>query len=262
MCATGTQSTVIELQHRADNNLHGVSYIRGPRLHFSCRIRSFSTQRLISAILMVTGSLSAAWAAEPSTLTSLASVHALRYAEASEGIPVACEATVVYSRGYETLLFVEDGDAALFVNPPSTASLLPGDRIFIKGKTQGSFRPLVVASAITLLHHGAPPRPKQATFGELIRAQFDSELVTVRAKVRAADLVVSPVAPQRSARLQLLMDGGHIEANVDSDDERALNELLDDEVEITGVAAGKFDDKMQQTGTVLYVSCACEHKDP
>ena len=203
---------------------------------------------------MGTSPVSGAWAAGPSTLTSLASVHALSNAEASEGISVACEATVVYSRGYESLLFVEDGDAALFVNPPTTAALLPGDRIFIKGKTQDSFRPLIVASTITLLHHGAPPGPKQATFGELIRAQFDAELVTVRAKVRAADLVISAVAPQRSARLQLIMDGGHIEANVDSDDERALNELLDNEVEITGVAAGKFDDKMQQTGIVLYVS--------
>jgi diguanylate cyclase (GGDEF)-like protein len=50
------------------------------------------------------------------------------------------------------------------------------------------------------------------------------------------------------------MDDGHIEANVESDNERALKDLLDDEVEITGVAAGKFDDKMQQTGVVLYVS--------
>jgi len=91
-----------------------------------------------------------------------------------------------------------------------------------------------------------------ATFDELIRAQYDCQLVTVRATVRAADLVGS--APKRSARLQLLMDGGHIEANLDSDDQSTLKSLLDDEVEITGIAAGRFDDKMQQTGIVLYVS--------
>ncbi|HUX44984.1 MAG TPA: hypothetical protein VMV57_09565, partial [Terracidiphilus sp.] len=82
------------------------------------------------AVLLVAGSVSGAWAAGPFTLTSLASVHALSNAEASKGISVACKATVVYSRGYESLLFVEDGDAALFVNPPTTAALLPGDRIF------------------------------------------------------------------------------------------------------------------------------------
>ena len=52
----------------------------------------------------------------------------------------------------------------------------------------------------------------------------------------------------------MLTDGGHIEVNLDSDDENAIKDLLDAEVEVTGVAAGKFDDKMQQTGVVLYVS--------
>jgi diguanylate cyclase (GGDEF)-like protein len=203
---------------------------------------------------MSSSSFFAVWAEEPGTLTSLGAVHALSNAEASHAIPAAFEATVVYSRGYEHLLFVQDGDAAFFVNPPTTASLLPGDRVFINGETQGSFRPLVVASSINLLHRGALPKPARATFDELIRAEYDSRLVTVHAHVRAVDLVVSAVAPQRSARLQLLMDGGHIEANVDSDDESALKSMLDDEIEISGVAAGKFDDKMQQTGIVLYVS--------
>src|SRR5208337_385295 len=54
--------------------------------------------------------------------------------------------------------------------------------------------------------------------------------------------------------------GGHFEANLDSDDADALKNLLDTEVEITGVAAGKFDDKMQQTGIVLYVSSLADIK--
>ena len=93
-----------------------------------------------------------------------------------------------------------------------------------------------------------------ATFDDLIRARFDSRLVTVVAQVRAVDFVGNAAAQKRSARLQLLTDGGHIEANIDSDDEKTLKDLLDDEIEITGVSAGKFDDKMQQTGVVLYVS--------
>ena len=199
-------------------------------------------------------SLSTAFASEQGPLTTLRAVHALRNTEADHGIPVAFEATVVYSRGYESLLFVQDGDAAIFVKPATQESLIPGDRIFIKGMTQGSFRPLVVASAITLLRHGNLPKPMSATFDELIRAQYDCRLVSVHATVRAVDRVVSSAARVGSTRLQLAMDGGHIEAYVDSDDEQRLENLLDDDVEITGVAAGKFDDKMQQTGVVLYVS--------
>ena len=219
-----------------------------------CFSRSFLLQKLIVLAALVLTFRSAAWASESVTLTSLHAIHSLGNSEASRAIPAAFQATVVYSRGYESLLFVQDGDEALFVAPPTTAALLPGDRIFIKGKTQGSFRPLVVASSITLLNHGSLPNPRAATFGELIRAQYDARLVTVHAIVRAADLVGNVATQRRSARLQLVTDAGHIEANVDSDNERALKGLLDDEVEITGVAAGKFDDKMQQTGVVLYVS--------
>jgi diguanylate cyclase (GGDEF)-like protein len=72
--------------------------------------------------------------------------------------------------------------------------------------------------------------------------------------------VVSPAASVRSARLQLVTEGGHFEANLDTDDTYALKDLLDAEVEITGAAAGKFDDKMQQTGVVLYVSSLTDIK--
>ena len=211
-------------------------------------------RKLLAVLAAVLISFSAAFASQQGTLTTLRAVHALSNTEADHAIPIAFEATVVYSRGYESLLFVQDGDEALFVKPATKATLVPGDRIFIKGETQGSFRPLVVASAITLLHHGTIPKPMPATFDELIRGQYDSRLVSVHATVRAVDLVVSPASPVRSARLQLVMDGGPIEANIDSDDDRRLKDLLDDDVEITGVAAGKFDDKMQQTGVVLYVS--------
>jgi diguanylate cyclase (GGDEF)-like protein len=220
-----------------------------------CSTATFLLRISILTLAIAAAASSTAWAAEPTTLTSLRAVHALSNAEASRAVPAAFEATVVFTRAYDGLLFVQDGDSALFVTPYISApTLRSGDRIFVKGTTQASFRPLVVASAISLLHGGSVPKPTPASFEELIRAQYDCQLVTVRAKVRAADLVTAAGTPIRSARLQLLMDGGHIEANVNSDDESALKNLLDDEVEITGVVAGRFDDKMQLTGIVLYVS--------
>ena len=195
-----------------------------------------------------------ALSAGPQILTSLSDVHRLTNQQANNAISVAFEATVVYSRGSESLLFVQDDDAALFVRPPSTSQWIPGDRIFIQGTTQGSFRPLVVARSINLAHHGQLPSPVQTTWTQMIQAKFDCRLAVVRAKVRAADLVISPSSSIRSARLQLLMEGGHLEAYVDSDNEQALTDLLDADVEITGIVAGKFDDKMEQTGIVLYVS--------
>lgn len=188
-------------------------------------------------------------------LISIEAVHAIDNAQASHGTPVSIDATVTYSRGYQRILFVQDNDFAIFVAAPNSDSYTPGDRIHINGKTAPSFRPIIQANSITILRHGEIPAPVPANFGGLIRAQFDSKLVKVRAKVRAADIVTARNASQmRSARLQLTVEGGHLEAYVDNDEEAKLNSLLDAEVEITGVAAGKFDDKMQQTGVVLYAA--------
>ena len=205
------------------------------------------------AVLAMILALAAATAAEPTPLQSLQAIVALTNAEARQALPVAFEATVTYFRGYENLLFVQDGDACIFVRPVSDIALAPGDRILVRGTTQGSFRPIVISTSLTLLHHGPPLKPLPARFDELIRGINDSRLISLRAVVRAADIILSGANTVRSARLQMLSESGHFEANLDCDDEAALKDLLDSEVDITGVAAGKFDNKMQQTGVVLYV---------
>ena len=207
-----------------------------------------------AAFLLAVASLSTAYCAQPDTLTSLGAIHFLSNAEADRAIPVAFEATASYVHG-SGLLLVQDGDFGIFIQqPPTGPKLLSGDRVFIKGTTMGRYRPIVMASAITLLHHGQPPKPEAATFTELIAGQLDAKLVTVHARVRAADIVHVGPNLEPSSRLQLLMDGGTIEANLDGGDENTLKGLLDDEVEVTGVAGGYFDDKMQLTGVVLHVS--------
>jgi diguanylate cyclase (GGDEF)-like protein len=224
-------------------------------------IGSSPIKRLLPAVAILLACGMAAWAAAPAPLTTLSAIHTLTNAQASQAPPVAFEATVSYFRGYDRLLFVQDSDVAIFVLPPTTdGKLLPGDRVLVRGTMQKSFRPIVVANSITLLHHGAPPKPVPVGFDELIRAEYDSMRVTVHAEVRAADMVLNSGNPVHSIRLQLNTDGGHLEANVDCDPAGVLEKLMDAEVEITGAAAGKFDDKMQNTGVVLYVSSLADVK--
>jgi diguanylate cyclase (GGDEF)-like protein len=193
-------------------------------------------------------------AATPAPLTALAAIAALDNAHAREALPVDFEAIVVFSRGYENILFVQDGKDAIFVRPPSHASYLQGDRLRIHGKTQNSFRPIVVSDILTLVGHAAPPKPVEATFWDLVSADLDCHMVRARGRVRSADLNGTEGGVIRNARLQLVTDGGHFEVDIDSGDELALKGLLDAEVEVTGAAAGKFDDKMQQTGSVVYAA--------
>ena len=167
---------------------------------------------------------------------------------------VAFAATVTYRREGETTLFVEDAGEGIYVWASADIKLTPGDRVLVRGKAQDSFRPIVIAASVTLLHHGHLPAPVAATFDELIHGQHDATLVTVRASVHSADMVAGGDA------MELLADGGLINAYIDSRDPSALSGLLDAEVEATGVASARFDGKMQQTGIALAVPSLADIK--
>lgn len=190
--------------------------------------------------------------AQPVPLTSLHAIRALTNAQASKALPVEFEATVTYVRTYQQMLFVQDGDAAIYVDWATQNLLEPGDRVSITGTTKDSFRPIVVAKSVTLVHHGTLPPPVPATFDQLIHGDMDARLVTVNATVRDADTVIN--LNVRSTLLQLHTDGGEIDAAVDVDNQELLSSLLDAEVQVTGAVSGRFDGKMQQTGIVLHVS--------
>jgi diguanylate cyclase (GGDEF)-like protein len=211
-------------------------------------------KRSILAFVFILAWTVAAQATPPTALTTLRQIHALSNGEGNKGFPVAFEATVTYVRSNESILFVQDEDVAVFVLiTPDVDFLRPGDRVRIKGKTSGSFNPIVIPDNVTVLHHGVLPNAVPATFGQLIKAQFDCRLVSVRGVVRSADVRPSGNGSSHSGQLQMLTESGRVEVNLDIDDARVLSDLLDTEVEITGASAGKFDDKMQLTGTVLYV---------
>ncbi|MGA3343900.1 MAG: GGDEF domain-containing protein [Terracidiphilus sp.] len=223
-------------------------------------------KRLIPVVALILGWSSATSAAAPAVLTTLRAVHHLNNSEASQELPVAFEATVTFFRGSERTLFVQDGDVAIYVRAGTDAKLSPGDRVLIQGKTHPDFQPDVVSDRITFLHHGTLPKPVPATFDELISTRRDCMLVTVRGVVRAVDLqrrrdVRNPSLPMHTlAHAQLLMDGGYIEAFIDSDDASALSDLLDAEVEVTGAAGESFDGKLQPTGADIDVSSLADVK--
>jgi diguanylate cyclase (GGDEF)-like protein len=209
-------------------------------------------KRLILAFGVILGWAVALSAAAPAPLTTLRAIQALSNAEADQGLPVAFEATVTYFNSSLNTLFVQDNGAGVYVTPKPDARLVSGDRILIRGKTQGSFRPIVISASITLLHHGAQPTPLPATFSELIRREDDCTLVTVRGIVRTIDS--DPDLDADSVLLEVLTEGGYITAIAGHFTAAELEDLLDAEVEVTGVAGGQFDGKVQMRGIQLSVS--------
>jgi diguanylate cyclase (GGDEF)-like protein len=200
----------------------------------------------------------AAWAQAP--LNSLSAIAKLTNAQASQMPAVDFVATVTYFRGYENTLFVEDGRSAIFVNASPSLKLVPGDLVRVRGVLRPSFRPYVDGRAITVLGHGPLPAPVPTTFEEMIQAEKDCVLVTVRATIRSADIAPTTRAPVPTTFLQMLVDGGPVDATVDSSDSSVLAGLLDAEVEITGIASGEFDNKMQETGVLLHVQSLADVK--
>ena len=193
-----------------------------------------------------------AWAAASAPLTSLRQIHILSNDQARQALPVAFAATVTYYDPALMGLWVQDAGDALYVETWTQAKLVPGDRVLVHGTTQDSFRPIVVAESVELLGHGAPPAPAAVSFPGLISGNQDCRRVVIRARIRAADRGTYAARPVID--LQLLMDGGYVEGLVRNGDESALTGLLDADVEITGVVAGRFDGKKQLTGAALYVN--------
>jgi diguanylate cyclase (GGDEF)-like protein len=212
-------------------------------------------KRLIfpAVILFAIASVASAVTPAPAAALGLHAAATITNADASKHLPVTFEATVTYYRSYDKDLFIQDGSDAIYVHATTSLKLMPGDRVLLRGTTHESFRPYVVSSDITVIGHGPLPNADEPTFDQMIRAEEDCKLVTVRAVIRSADLVPDSRSTMPSTSLRMLVDGGMVDANVDNDDENALKGLLDAEVEITGAVSGHFDNKMQLTGVLLHV---------
>ncbi|MGB8030307.1 MAG: GGDEF domain-containing protein [Terracidiphilus sp.] len=186
-------------------------------------------------------------------ITTVQEAADLTNALAREHQPVDFEAIVTYYRSYERNLFVQQGDAAIYVHPSVIYRLVPGDRVRVRGTMHESFRPYIENAELTFLSHGPMPRPVRPSFEQMIRAETDGRLVTVLAVIQSADLAPNSQAPVSTTQLSVLLDGGHADVTIDSDDPSRLKDLLDTEVEMTGVQSGVFDNKMQQTGILFHV---------
>ena len=214
--------------------------------------------RLVAALAFLCASCIPALAAAPAPLSSLAAVHALSNPQAAQSIPVAFQATVTYHIPGTIGLFVQDGRYAIYADVPPNLTLTPGDRVLVRGVTHPGFRPEIEAQSVTVLGHGAMPAAVPATYTGLVRGDFDCVRVTVRGRVRSADLVT--YGKVVNVYLELWMDGGPVDAIIDSSDGDMLGNLPGAEVEVTGSTSGIFDSKQQLTGIVLKVPALSDLK--
>jgi diguanylate cyclase (GGDEF)-like protein len=193
----------------------------------------------------------AAIAAEHAPVGTVAQVRSLSHQQAARALPVDLQATVTYFRWYEKTLFIQDGDAGVYVNAATDLRLQPGDLIRVRGITSDSFNPIITSSDISLLGHGKLPKPVAASWASLISAEYDCRWVKVRGTIALAEM--SKTSNQDIAHLVLAMDGGMADIKVDNPDPSRLKQMQGSQVEMTAVAGEEFDGKMEQTGVRLHM---------
>ena len=215
-------------------------------------------KRSIPVLAIILGWATAALAAAPAPITTLRAIHALTNTEASKAMPVAFEATITYYNPKDIDMFVQDGGEAIYVQAARGINLVPGDHVLVQGHTGVYFRPDVLEDSVTLLRHGPVPKPVASTFDQMIRVQRFCKLVTVRGVIKSADMVVD--GDLHTINMRILMAGGYVDAFVISDDESAIKDLLDAEVEVTAVVPLNFDNKMQLTGILLEIPTLADIK--
>jgi hypothetical protein len=103
-------------------------------------------------------------------------------------------ANAIYSYAYDEETGVISGESKFLVGYPQGLS----DGSVIGRQGYPSFRPNLLSSDITLLHHGSLPKAIPTTLDELIRAEHICVLVSVHARVRPADLAYTPLCCPRN----------------------------------------------------------------
>jgi diguanylate cyclase (GGDEF)-like protein len=203
--------------------------------------------------LLVLGSFLRGAAQPPGTLTSVRAVKEISRAQAARSLPVSFDAVVTYYNPKDVDLFVEQDGHAVYVQTAMGQRLAPGDLVHVDGKTRDSFRPDVLSERVTVLGHSAVPAAVPADFDSLITARMDCMRAKIHAVVRSADIVED--ADRHDLYMHLLMDGGSLDASLVGGDEARIsgeiNDLIDAEVELTGVVAGRFDSKSQMIGVLV-----------
>lgn len=232
-------------------------------------MRPRQTLSLLFLVIGAVGSLSGRSSTLFAQSESLERPEILRHAGAVHDLPpssvhdnpVHLVGTITYYDPGEDIMFFEDESGGVYVNTSKPYPVRSGDRVELDGTASPSYRTeILVDPTIRVLGHGQRLPTKTLNYEELISSRLDCRMVTIRAKVRAADVERHTNVPMPSVHLDLAMPGGEVQAYLPPSSAVRLESLLDTTVELTGVQGGAFDAKYQLKGIILYVPDASSLK--
>ena len=189
----------------------------------------------------------------PPILTHAGEVHDLPASEASKALPVRLIATVTYYQASE--LFAEDASGAVYVKTTRPYPLHRGDLIEVDGVTAKSFRTSVQTNPrIRVIGTGPVFQPLRSDYPHLMSGAMDCRFVTIHGIIRSAEIEVHDSDPV--AELEILMPGGIVQAFIQNYSGLDMSQLIDAEVELSGVMGGQFNARSQLMHTMVYAGDA------
>lgn len=199
----------------------------------------------LAATLCAAGCFATVARAADEPLRSIADVLSLDVAELRRDRPVIVRGTLTFQRSASGV--IQDGDDAIFVaafrhdmphaatNPIDWPMVPLGSLIEVTGiVTPGGYAPTIVASSIRALEPGTLPAAPDADLGRLFTGADDNRRLKVRGVVQGAAGV------EDSGSWSLILESGSRRILIELAKEifpAEPPELVDAEVEVTGVAA-------------------------
>jgi signal transduction histidine kinase/CheY-like chemotaxis protein len=176
-------------------------------------------------------------------------IRNLSVAQAARSYPVNLPCVVTFYDSIENLLFVQDRNGGIFVDPPPAFSgvLNAGDKIQIDGASEpGDFAPSIAASRITPLGKGPLPAPSNLGHEEILRGGADSAWVEL-------DGIVESISPdQGQFSLDVALGDHQYRARLLSSLAFASS-LRDATVRLRGACGSRFNSRRQFQGVDLFV---------
>lgn len=187
------------------------------------------------------------------TLTSVASVRNLSFAEAERGYPVRVEATVTYADPSWQMLFIQDETAGIFAhgNNVDLGQLRPGTRIEVRGVSgPGNFAPNITETQIRVLGEGTLPPDPNVSLQHLFSGQEDAQWVDVDGTIRS-------VRENPEGHVFLKLDTGPEQLTAQLPPHLAEtgrpNHLVGSRVQVRGATGTLFNDRDQLIGIKVFV---------
>lgn len=201
--------------------------------------------------LLLLGWSAAACAAETPVPMPLSAIAEMGSAACQRPL-VSFEGVVTHARPTPGDFFVQQDHSGLFVENPTQIQVDAGDRVRVEGSVNCGLHPSIHASAIRKLGRGTLPAAVPVTFTELMKGKYDAVLVRVHGIVRSADPGTQGGIMPHGATLRMMANDGPIDVVLHHHSASSLEQLFDAEVEVTGIAGVRQDDKLQRVGAVLY----------